>query len=56
VTLVAEADFGGVRMAAKDTTRDGSDLSVFTITSVTWDDVPNTVFALPAAVRAKLKG
>jgi hypothetical protein len=49
-------DFDGVRMAAKDTSRDRSGLSVFTITSVTWDDVPDTVFALPAAVRAKLKG
>ena len=36
------------------TTRDGYDVSVFTIASVTWDDVPDSVFALPQAVRAKL--
>ena len=49
-------DFGGVRMAAKTTTRDGDSLSVFTITSVTYDDVPDSVFTLPGAVRTKLKG
>jgi hypothetical protein len=49
-------DFGGVRMAAKTTTRDGDSLSVFTITSVTYDDVPDSMFALPEGVRAKLKG
>lgn len=49
-------DFGGgVLMPTKTTTRDGSDLSIFTITSVTWDNVPDAIFALPAAVRAKLK-
>jgi len=48
-------DFGGVRMPTKNTTRDGDDVSVFTIVSVTWDDVPASVFDLPAAVRAKLK-
>jgi len=48
-------DFGGVRMATKTTTRDGDSLSVFTITSVTYDDVPDSTFALPQAVRAKLK-
>jgi hypothetical protein len=48
-------DFGGVRMPTKNTTRDGDDVSVFTIASVTWDDVPDSVFELPAAVRAKLK-
>ena len=47
-------DFGGVRMATKNTTRDGNDVSVFTIESVTWDDVSDSVFELPAAVRAKL--
>ena len=48
-------DFGGVRMPTKNTTRDGEDVSVFTIASVTWDDVPDSVFELPAAVRAELK-
>ena len=48
-------DFGGVRMPTKNTTRDGDDVSVFTIASVTWDDVPDSVFELPAAVRAKLR-
>jgi hypothetical protein len=48
-------DFGGVRMATSNTTRDGDDVSLFTITSVTWDDVPDSVFELPAAVRAKMK-
>jgi hypothetical protein len=48
-------EFGGVLMPTKDTTRDGDDVSIFAITSVTWDDVPDSVFELPAAVRAKLK-
>jgi hypothetical protein len=47
-------DFDSVRMPTKNTTRDGDDVSVFTIASVTWDDVPDSVFELPAAVRAKL--
>ena len=56
-TLVFEdyRDFGGVRMPTKNTTRDGDDVSVFTIASVTWDDVPDSMFELPDAVRAKLK-
>lgn len=56
-TLVFEdyRDFGGVRMPTKNTTRDGDDVSVFTIASVTWDDVPDSMFELPAAVRAKLR-
>jgi len=49
-------DFGGVLMPTKNTTRGGDDVSVFTTASVTWDDVPDSVFELPAAVRAKLKG
>jgi hypothetical protein len=49
-------DFGGVRMATKTTSRDGDSLSVVTITSVTYDDVPDSVFVMPEAVRAKLKG
>jgi len=48
-------DFGGVRMATRNTTHDGDDVSVFTITSVTWDDVPDSLFELPAAVRDKMK-
>ena len=48
--------FGGVRMATKTTTRDGDSLSILSITSVTYDDVPDSVFALPDVVRAKLKG
>jgi hypothetical protein len=48
-------DFGGVRMPVKNTARDGDDVSVFTIASVTWDDVPDSLFELPPAVRAKLK-
>jgi len=48
-------DFGGVRIATRNTTRDGDEVSVFTIESVTWDDVPDSLFALPAEVRAKLK-
>jgi hypothetical protein len=48
-------DFGGVRMATKDTTHDGDEVSIFTIDSVTWDDVPDSVFGLPPAVRAALK-
>jgi hypothetical protein len=47
-------DFGGVRMPTKNTTRDGDDVSMFIIESVSWDDVPDSVFELPAAVRARL--
>jgi hypothetical protein len=44
-------DFGGVLVATKNTSRDGKDVSVFTITSVTYDDVDDAVFALPEAVQ-----
>jgi hypothetical protein len=44
-------DFGGVLMAAKTTSRDGKDLSISLITSVTYDDVPNSAFDLPEPVR-----
>lgn len=44
-------EFGGVLIATKNTSRDGDDLSVFTITSVTFDDVDDSVFTLPEAVR-----
>ncbi len=42
-------------MPTKNITRDGDDVSVFTIASVTWDDVAESTLELPAAVRAKLK-
>ncbi|HET8925577.1 MAG TPA: hypothetical protein VFN26_21520 [Candidatus Acidoferrum sp.] len=44
-------DFGGVRMAAKTTSRDGDDLTISLITAVTYDDVKDEVFALPKAVK-----
>jgi len=47
-------DFGGVRMAAKATSRDGDDLSISLITSVTYDDVSDDVFELPEAVKSAL--
>jgi hypothetical protein len=47
-------DFGGVLMAAKNTHREGGEVSIFRITSVTYDDVSDDVFALPEAVKAAL--
>ena len=47
-------DFGGVLMPAKSTSREGGSVSVFLITAVTWDDVPDSTFELPAAVRSAL--
>lgn len=47
-------DFGGVLMATKNTHREGGDVSIFRITSVTYDDVSDEVFALPEAVKAAL--
>ena len=44
-------DYGGVRMAAKTTSRDGADLTISLITAVTYDDVNDDVFALPARVK-----
>lgn len=44
-------DFGGVRMAAKTTSRDGDNLTISLITAVTYDDVKDEVFALPKAVK-----
>jgi hypothetical protein len=38
-------------MPAKNTSRDGDALSIFLITSVTYDDVDDAVFVLPDAVR-----
>lgn len=47
-------DFGGVRMATKNTHTEGGDISIFTITSVTYDDVSDDMVALPEAVKAAL--
>lgn len=47
-------DFGGVRMATKNTHTEGGDTSIFTILSVTYDDVSDSMFALPEAVKAAL--
>lgn len=47
-------DFGGVRMATKNTHAEGGDTSIFTITSVTYDDVSDSMVALPEAVKAAL--
>ena len=44
-------NFGGVRMAAKTTSRDGDDLTINLITAVKYDDVKDDVFALPEAVQ-----
>jgi hypothetical protein len=48
-------DFGAVLMAVKTTTRDGNSLSIFSITSISYDDVDDSVFALPQPVRAALQ-
>jgi hypothetical protein len=48
-------DFGGIQMPAKTTSRDGDDLAFTLITSVTYDDVNDSVFALPDAVKAALR-
>ena len=47
-------DFGGVRMATKNTHSEGGSVSIFTITSVTYDDVSDDQLALPEAVKAAL--
>ncbi len=44
-------DFGGVLIPTKTTSHDGKDVFVSTVTSVTYDDVADSVFALPEAVR-----
>jgi hypothetical protein len=44
-------DFGGVLMPVKDTSREGGNIGIFLITSVTYDDVDDAVFALPEAVK-----
>jgi len=47
-------DFGGVLMSAKTITRDGNSLSTFMITSISYDDVDDSIFALPHAVSERL--
>lgn len=49
-------DFGGVKMATKTTSRDGDGLTISLITTVTYDDVRDDVFALPDAVKKALAG
>lgn len=44
-------DFGGVLLPVKTTSRDGNAVYIATVTSVTYDDVADSVFALPEAVR-----
>ena len=44
-------DFGGVLMPAKTTGRDADGVSIALITSVTYDDVDDSVFVLPDAVK-----
>ena len=44
-------DFGGVLMPTKAISRDGDDLAITLTTSVTYDDVDDSVFALPEAVK-----
>jgi hypothetical protein len=44
-------NFGGVLMPTKTTGRDATGVSVSLVTSVTYDDVDDSVFALPDAVK-----
>ncbi|MGC1292813.1 MAG: hypothetical protein WA855_16160 [Candidatus Acidiferrales bacterium] len=44
-------DFGGVLMPAKTTGRDATGVSIGLVTSVTYDDVDDSLFALPDAVK-----
>jgi hypothetical protein len=44
-------DFGGVLLPVKTTSRDGNDVYIATVTSVTYDDVADSVFVLPEPVR-----
>lgn len=50
-TFEAYKDFGGIRMPAKTTSRDGDTLAISLITSVTYDNVGDEMFALPEAVK-----
>ena len=47
--------FADVVMSTRMVSRDGNEQSDFAIASVTFDDVSDDVFALPEAVRAKLR-
>jgi len=47
-------DFGGVRIPTVNTHGEGGEVSIFRITSVTYDDVADEVFALPEAVKSAL--
>ena len=47
-------DFGGVLMPTKNTGRDANGVTVGLVTSVTYDDVDDSVFALPDAVKKAL--
>lgn len=47
-------DFGGVLIATKNTGRDANGVTVGLVTSVTYDDVDDSAFALPDAVKKAL--
>jgi hypothetical protein len=47
-------NFGGVLMPVKTTGRDANGVSIGLVTSVTYDDVDDSVFALPDAVKKAL--
>jgi hypothetical protein len=44
-------DFGGVLTASKTVSRDGDDVAITLVTAVTYDDVDDSVFALPEEVK-----
>ena len=44
-------DFGGVRMPTKTTSREGDQMAITLVTSVSYDDVDDSVFTLPEAVK-----
>lgn len=48
-------NFGGPLMATKLTARTGDHVRTFTYTSVTYEPLPDSMFELPAAVKALLK-
>jgi hypothetical protein len=47
-------DFGGVLMPARTVSRDGDSLSIFAITSISYDDVDDSIFELPRPVHERL--
>jgi hypothetical protein len=47
-------DFGGVRIPTVNTHREGGEVSIFRIISVTYDDVADEVLALPEAVKSAI--